>query len=47
MAFMTAFVESFFFNPDSRTYWHPNHYGLKSEAFSCKTSDGNQLSGIP
>ena len=46
MAFMTAFVESFFFNPDSRTYWHPNHYGLKSEAFLCKTSDGNQLSGI-
>ena len=46
MAFLTAFVESFFFNPDSRTYWHPNHYGLKSEAFMCETKDGVHLSGI-
>lgn len=46
MAFITAFVESFFFNPDSRTYWHPTHYGLASESFSCLTSVGNQLSGI-
>ena len=30
MGFMSGFVEGFFFNTDNRTYWLPQHFGVKA-----------------
>lgn len=40
------FVNDVIFRPDRRSYWHPAHFGLKGEGFSCATDDGETLSGL-
>lgn len=40
------FVNDVIFRPDRRSYWHPAHFGLKGEGFSCETDDGETLSGL-
>lgn len=46
MGFMSGFVEGFFFNTDNRTYWLPQHFGLKAKRFKTTAAAGHQLSGL-
>ena len=46
MGFMSGFVEGFFFNTDNRTYWLPQHFGLKSKRFKVTVASGHKVSGL-
>lgn len=40
------FFESLFFSTDSRSYWKPEHYGLKGVGFKSKTVSGHEIDGL-
>lgn len=43
MGLMSAFIEGFFFNTDNRTYWLPQHFGLKSKRFKVSNSSDRNI----
>jgi pimeloyl-ACP methyl ester carboxylesterase len=46
MPFLSRFVESAFFEPESRRYWHPAHFGLKYDEFRARTPEGGAVAGF-
>ena len=46
MGLMSGFVEGFFFNRDNRTYWLPQHFGLKAKRFKTTAAAGHQIAGF-
>lgn len=46
MGLMSGFVEGFFFNTDNRTYWLPQHFGLKAKRFKTTAAAGHQIAGF-
>ena len=39
MNLLSSFVESFFFQCDNRSYWIPQHFGLKGEYFFAESPE--------